>query len=142
MQPGTKSWDFIVNTNYTTDNDVIGINLDASYTLTTANPDGYKFGNRLSSGVLTYYRIGNQSVTVMPQAGMRLDLTGPEYDNYAYGLANDMTGGSQWYATIGAQVYYKRIGLQAMYHLPVAQHFAGGLVTTKFKAETGVYLLF
>lgn len=142
MQPGTKSWDFIVNANYTVSHDNIGANIDASYTLTTANPSNYKYGNRLSAGLLCYYQYKLFSLRLVPQAGLRTDFAGSDYDNYSYRWKNDMSGGYQLYASVGIQAYYKKIGVQAMYYVPAAQHYASGLVTAKSKTEVGIYFLF
>ena len=142
MQPGTRSWDFIVNANFTVSRDRIGANVDASYTLTTVNPSNYKYGNRFSAGLLCYYQYKLSSLRLIPQAGLRTDVAGSDYDNYSYRWKNDMSGGYQVYSSIGIQAYYKKIGLQAMYHLPVVQHYARGLVTAKSKTEAGIYLLF
>lgn len=142
MQPGTGSWDVIVNTNFTTSYKNAGLNIDASCTFTTPNSFQYKYGNRLSTGMLTYYKLNKGGLTLLPQMGVRLDLASGDYDNYSYRWKNDMTGGTQWYTTIGLQGYYDRVGMQLMYHHPISQQYADGLVKTKFKAETGIYLLF
>jgi hypothetical protein len=102
----------------------------------------YKYGNRLSAGVSGFYWYQKKNWTLLPQAGLRFDLAGPDYDNYRYNWKNDMSGGTQLYASAGAQAFYKRIGLQLMYHHPLAQHYANGLVNTRFKTEAGAFLLF
>ncbi len=142
MQPGTNSWDFILNANYTLRRNNIGINADASYTITTPNTVNYKFGNRISTGLLAFYWLEKNNLTLLPQAGLRIDLAGSDYDHYRNGWKNDMSGGSQLYATLGIQTFYKRLGAQIMYHHPVYQHYASGLVNTKFKSEAGIFLLF
>ena len=142
MQPGTNSWDFIVNANYTLRHQSAGVNIDASYTITTANKVQYKYGNRFSTGILGFYWYEKDKISLLPQAGFRLDVAGTDYDNYKYRWKNDMSGGEQLYLSAGVQAYYSRIGLQLMYHYPLMQHYASGLVTTKMKAEAGLYFLF
>lgn len=142
MQPGTGSWDIVANANYTVRHQQVGANLDASYTLTTPNRHGYKYGNRLSTGLLAFYWRQLERFSLMPQAGCRWDLAGTDYDNYAKGNTSDMTGGSQLYGVVGVQVYYKQLGFQASVYKPLAQHYADGLVKNKFKTEAGLYLLF
>jgi hypothetical protein len=142
MQPGTNSWDFIANANYTLRHKQAGINIDASYTMTTPNSIQYKYGNRFSAGALGFYWLQKKSWSVLPQAGLRFDVAGTDYDNYSYRWENDMSGGEQLYASAGVQAYYKRVGVQLMGHLPLMQHYASGLVTAGFKTEAGVYFLF
>ncbi len=142
MQPGTNSWDIILNTNYTIRKSALGMNLDASYTIVTPNTIGYRYGNRLSTGLTGFYWYQKKNTTLLPQIGARYDLAGPDYEHYHYRIKSDMSGGEQLYLSAGLQAFYKRAGLQLMYHQPVRQHYAGGLVTTKARAETGIYFLF
>ncbi|HRO41588.1 MAG TPA: hypothetical protein PL009_02045 [Flavipsychrobacter sp.] len=142
MQPGTNSWDFIVNANYTLRRKKAGVNLDASYTLLTPNSLQYKYGNRLSAGLMGFYWYQKSNTTILPQIGLRYDRANADYDNYKYNIKSDMSGGEQLYVSTGVQAYYKRVGLQLMYHHPVMQHYASGLVTSKVKTEAGVYFLF
>lgn len=142
MQAGTHSFDFIANANYTIAHKNTGFNLDASYTLTTANPDQYKYGNRLSIGLVGFYSYKRKQTTLIPQAGIRYDRAGGDYDRFNERIKNDMTGGYQLYATARVQAYYGHWGLQVAYHKPISQYYADGLVKNKFKTETGVYFLF
>jgi len=142
MQPGTNSWDFIVNANYTLKKERVGVNVDASYTISTPNSLEYKYGNRLSTGVMGFYWQQRKDITLLPQAGIRLDVAGSDYDNYGYRWKNDMSGGTQLFASAGVQAYYKRMGLQLMYHYPLVQDYASGLVNSMSKADAGVYFLF
>jgi hypothetical protein len=142
MQPGTLSYDFILNTNYTLQHTNTGINTDVSYVITTANPDKYKFGNRLNAGLLLFHTIGIKQFKLIPQLGTRFEFAGSDYDNYNMGIMNDMSGGNQLYASVGMQAYYKKAGVQASLYKPVSQHYAGGQVSNKYKAEIGIYFLF
>ena len=142
MLPGTNSWDFIANANYTLKHGKGGVNVDASYTATTANKLGYKYGNRLSTGILGFYSWQKGQVSLLPQAGLRMDVAGTDYENYSTKLMNDMSGGEQLYFSVGVQAYYRRFGLQLMGHKPVVQHYAGGMVSNKIKTEAGLYFLF
>ncbi|XZF13151.1 hypothetical protein ACTHGU_15295 [Chitinophagaceae bacterium MMS25-I14] len=141
-QPGTGSWDFVADGNYTLRYKKTGINLDAAYTFTTANKYDYKYGNRLSTGLLGFYWWQKNKWKLLPQAGLKYEYTLHDYDNYSKRWLNDQTGGSMLFASAGAQVYYKQFGLQCMYHLPLAQNFAQGNVTTIARLETGLFFLF
>ncbi len=142
MQPGTNSWDFIANANYTLRSSKAGVNADVSYTITTPNQVHYKFGNRLSAGVLGFYWYETPKIILLPQAGLRFDLAGSDWEHYRNGWKNDMSGGEQFYLSMGLQTYYGRLGAQLMYHHPLHQHYASGLVNTRFKTEAGILYLF
>lgn len=142
MQPGTKSWDLSINANYTLRKQVMGINVEGAYTFTTANPYEYKYGNKLSTGLLAFYSVKRGHLTLLPQAGAKLDIISADYDNYTYRWKNTLTGGKQAYAVAGLQLYFNKIGFQASYQHPIYQHFASGLVETRYRVETGINLLF
>lgn len=142
LQPGTGSWDFITNVNYTLRHNKVGANLDASYTFTTASSGNYKYGNRLATGLLGFYTVQIKSIALMPQAGVRYEYTLHDYDNYSKKWLNEQSGGYMCYATAGVQAYYKRVGLRLTYQLPVSQHYGSGYVTAKQKMESGIFFLF
>jgi len=141
-QPGTGSWDFITNANYTVRYKQAGVNLDATYTFTTANKYDYKYGNRLGTGLMGFYWWQKGKWKLLPQAGFRYEYTLHDYDNYSRHWLNEQTGGSIFYATAGAQAYYKQWGFQCTYSLPIAQYYAEGNVVTKTRLETGFFFLF
>ncbi len=142
MQAGTGSFDFIANTNYTARYKMFGLNLDAAYTFTTPNKENYKYGNRLNTGLLAFYWFKKKSLSILPQVGFRYEYTLHDYDNYEKKWLNDQTGGYQSFATLGAQVYYKKVGVHATYNVPVSQSYAAGYVVAKQRIETGVLFLF
>ncbi len=142
VQAGTGSWDFIVNANYTVRREKIGINADASYSLTTVNTAGYKYGNKLNIGLLAFYWFAKKNISVLPQGGVRYEYSLHDYDNYQRKWLNENSGGSIVLGTIGVQSFYKQIGAKIMYNIPVGQHFAGGNVTVNPRLETSLYFLF
>ncbi len=142
VQAGTGSWDFVVNANYTVRREKIGVNADVAYTITTANSSGYKYGNRLNSGVMAFYWYAKNSFSLMPQAGVKYEYSLHDYDNYQRKWLNENSGGNVVFGSVGAQAYYKRVGAKAIYSIPLSQHYAGGNVTVNPRIETGVFFLF
>jgi hypothetical protein len=142
MQTGTGSWDFITDVNYTLRRKNAGINLDASYTFTTASREQYKYGNRLNSSLLGFYSFNRHKLKLLPQAGFRYEYVLHDYDNYPKKWLNEQTGGHMLFASVGAQAYYNHWGIQAMYHIPLAQHYADGNVTAVTRTEAGILYLF
>jgi len=142
VQAGTGSWDFIVNANYTIRHQKMGVNVDASYTMTTANTADYKYGNRLNTGLLGFYWWQHHDVSLLPQIGARYEYTLHDYDNYSHKWLNDNSGGNIVFATAGVQAYLKRYGAKVMYSVPVSQHYAAGDVTVQARLETSLFFLF
>ncbi len=141
IQPGTASWDFPVNVNYTVKRNKLGANVDATYTFTTANSDSYKFGDRLSTQLTAFYWWQQSNFTILPQLGVRYEYALHNYDNYARKWLNEQTGGMIVYTSVGAQVYWKKLGMQFAYYLPIAQDFADGNVTANSRADIGLVFL-
>ncbi len=142
MQPGTGSWDFILNTNYTLRRRNNGLNLDASYTITLPNSESYKYGNRLGAGLLAFHSFTHRDVTLTPQAGIRYEYSLHDYDNYERRWLNKQSGGYLCFAAAGMQAYYKRLGLRVVWQLPLSQDYATGYVTATNKIDAGLFLLF
>jgi hypothetical protein len=142
MQPGTNSWDMIGDINYTLGYKQFGVNVDFCYAKTTPNSDSYKFGNRQTVGVLGYYRIHKNDFILLPQFGFKYDHANQDYTDFSTETKDDMSGGWQLHTALGMQAFYKHIGLQLIYDKPIDQHYASGLVTMKYKVETGILFMF
>ena len=142
VQPGTGSWDFIANANYTVRRKTIGLNADASYTMTTANTADYKYGNRLNASLMAFYWWQKKTITLLPQAGIRYEYSLHDYDNYEKKWLNENSGGNIIFGAAGAQAYFKRIGAKLMYNVPISQHYAAGNVTVQPRVETSLLFLF
>ncbi|MBS1585166.1 MAG: hypothetical protein JSS82_06420 [Bacteroidetes bacterium] len=143
LQPGTGSWDFIINSNYTVRYKKLGLNLDAAYTFTTANKHDFKYGNRLNAGLLAYYSPKPAAnITFLPQAGLRYSYTLHDYDNYSKKWLNEQSGGYLLYADLGVQTYYRQFGLRINYQLPLSQYYGAGYVNAGGKINVGIFILF
>lgn len=142
MQPGTSSFDFTINTNYTIQLKNIGLNTDFSYVITTPNKEQYKFGNRFGGALTLFHSTIIRSLLVIPQAGIKYEHISADFDNYYYSIRNNTSGGHMLFTSVGVQVFYKKVGTQVLFHMPVAQHYADGMVKNTMKAEGGIYVLF
>lgn len=141
-QTGSGSWDFIANTNYTQKKGKWGYNVDLSYLFTTANAWQYKFGNRFNASAICFYWIERKYVTIVPQAGFKIEYALHDYDNYSKKWLNEKTGGTMNFASIGTQVFYKNFGLKASVQIPFYQQYATGYVHSNARFESGIFLLF
>lgn len=141
-QPGTGSWDLMFTGNYTLKGRAYGLNLDASYTLTTANADNYKYGNRLSAGLTAFRNCEAGEWRLVPMAGIRVDQVLHDYDNYKERWLNRQTGGYISYGSLGLQAFCRHWGITGQAFCPLMQDYARGHVKAGFRAETGLMYLF
>jgi hypothetical protein len=142
MQTGTGSWDAILNTSYAIMNKTAGINTEASYTITSPDRNGYKYGNKLSGTMQAFYLVNAFEVTLMPFAGLQADHALHDYDNYSRRWLNEQTGGTIAYAFTGIQMNYRRIALQTGYYTPIAGRYADGYVSAKHRIDISLLFLF
>jgi hypothetical protein len=142
MQPGTGAWDIPVNANYTIRYKNTGINIDASYNMTTPNKSNYKFGNKLNSQLTWFYSWQAGNISVLPQAICRYEYSLHDYDNYDRKWLNEQTGGTILSAGVGVQAYYNKLGLHAAFTKPIAQNYSRGMVTAVSRLDVGMMFLF
>ncbi len=141
-QAGSGAWDIPVNINYTVRIGKTGVNADVMYNITTPNRDNYKYGNKLTTQLTAFYWIQKQEVSVLPQLSLNNEYSLHDYDNYNKKWLNTQTGGYILSAKAGVQLYYKKLGLQLTYSIPVSQHYGAGNITLKQKADAGLMFLF
>jgi hypothetical protein len=142
MQPGTGSWDFIFNANYTIRYKTIGLNTDISYQLNTVNKRDYLYGNRLTAGVSAFLWQEVNSITLLPQVGFRYLNTATDLSNKTYQIKNPYSGGKQLYLSAGSGFYYKNLALTTLVNIPLAEDYANGLVESNTRYEMQIQYLF
>lgn len=142
IEPGSGSWDVPLNINYTAKHNNAGINVDAMYNITSPGADRYKFGNRLSTQLTGFYWLQLGKVSILPQATIQYDQALHDYEDYDKKWLNTQTGGHIIVAKPGAQVYYKNLGLQVAYSIPLWQEFGGGYVRMQKGLDAGLMFLF
>lgn len=142
MQPGTRSWDMVVNGSYTVSRKVLGLNVDANYTITSPNRDRYRYGNRFSANSFVFYKIEKRQITVLPQMGISYDHVQRDYENYTEREIDGDSGSWNLYTSVGVQALYRKYGTNIRYQQPISQHYNSGLVNSKYKTELGLFFLF
>lgn len=142
MQPGTGSWDFIVNANYTVRYHNIGLNSDMMAQINTVNNRDYLYGNKLNAGLSLFYWQEVKQVTLLPQIGVRTQYSSQDWSSYSYRIVNEFSGGYQVYTTLGLSAYYKHIGISTIGYFPTAENYAHGLVKAKPRLECQIQFLF
>lgn len=126
LQPGSGSWDVLFNAQYTVRYREWGLSLMGMYRLSTANPEGFKSGDRILGNLFLYHWIRKGKWNVMPSAGLAIDHAMKEQlDDRVYRLS----GGTELRATADLQVFYGQLGIGAGCRIPLAHSLSGGTVT-------------
>lgn len=126
FQLGTGSLDFTVNMMYDLRIQDFGINTTASYKINSANSDKYRYGNKLSSTLQTYYKVRvKNKFTIAPNAGLAYEIASKDHDNK---LLADVTGGNMLLLGGGAEFTTGKIAIGGSYQSPLSQRLANGSV--------------
>jgi hypothetical protein len=118
-QAGTGSVDYMVNATHNVMWNNSGIVTNVAYRINTANPQGYRFGNRAYVSSAYYYTFTKSSFKIKPNVGI----------NYQSNSVNKYSGdqvadsnGYNFNATAGLNVLRKKIGANVMAFIPVSQN--------------------
>lgn len=129
-QLGTGSTDFLLNGMYNIRVENFGVNASVNYKINTANRQHYKYGDKFSSNLIAYYRLGIKKLGVSPNAGIG-------YESIASNLLSSKkiqyTGSNVTNLILGLEFTVRKIGLGLNAQLPVAQNFAEGQTQLRFK---------
>ncbi len=142
VNPGTGTWDFSANANYTARYKNGGVNVAISGVLSTVASDKYKVGNRLNTAITGFYSTELGRFVLSPQLGCRYEYATQDFYNYQHSWINDYSGGQVLYGTAGLQVVIKNIGMRLTYMIPMLQQFNGNQVSAIFKANIGLFTTF
>lgn len=139
LQPGTGSWDVLVNASYSFNYGNFGFFSDANYQLNTVNNDEFKFGNRFSASLSAFYRGKARELKMIPSAGMMFENLAKDKSN---GIEDFRSGGSILFATVGLDFFYKKIGLGFNYFQPTFQQLGSGYVKSKTRWQMNLSVAF
>ncbi len=125
FQLGTASTDFTLNAAYDIRYQDFGINANVNYKLNTANKYGYRYGNKLSTNLLAYYKFRiAHSFTIAPNAGLLYETAQKDVENKRYEVA--VSGGHSLSAVMGAEFAFNGFAFGANYQNIRSQNLAGG----------------
>jgi len=135
LQPGTGSLDIPLSVIYTVRKGKWGINAEINYRVNTPNIRHYKFGDRTTTYVRTFYWYGKRNVTILPHMGFTYERGMMDKKD---GTIVDYTGSESVLASAGFDFYYKKLILNGNAQLPMYQHIAQGQVTSKPRFNVGL----
>lgn len=125
FQLGTASTDFSFNAAYDVRYNDLGLNANVNYKVNTENKYDYRYGNKLTTNVLAYYKFRLfHSFTVAPNAGVLYETSAKDVENQKYEV--NVSGGHSLTAILGAEFAFKGISFGANYQNVRSQNLAGG----------------
>ncbi|MEM6830509.1 MAG: hypothetical protein AAF551_08315 [Bacteroidota bacterium] len=120
FQLGSGSLDYVVGLNYTARHRTLGINIESSYKINTANRDDYRFGDQANASANLFYYIETPKLSILPFGGVY-------YERAAHHTSGEIieanTGGEAWLGTLGAQLFRNKLMVNLQYQTPISQSF-------------------
>lgn len=123
FQLGTASTDFTLNAAYDVRLNDLGLNLNANYKINTENKYEYRYGNKLTTNALVYYkfRLFHQ-LTLAPNAGILYETAAKDVENGKYEM--DVSGGHSASLVTGFELAMSKFSFGANYQNIVSQELA------------------
>ncbi|RYG16739.1 MAG: transporter, partial [Chitinophagaceae bacterium] len=123
FQLGTASTDFTVNAAYDVRLNDLGFNFNANYKINTENKYEYRYGNKLTTNALLYYKFRLfHKLTIAPNAGILYETAAKDIENGKYEM--DVSGGYSTSVITGLELAMSKFSLGANYQNVVSQELA------------------
>ena len=138
MLPGSGSTDFIANLNYALQLGNFGFQNESGFTYKTENKYTYRFGNALSISQVAYYRWKiSENTIIVPQLGVNYTHNWKDRKNGVY-ADDSFNGGSIFNAMANLYVYFKNLGFNGQFFIPLKQRLNENLVNQKTMIRFGI----
>ncbi|RZK54593.1 MAG: transporter [Pedobacter sp.] len=125
FQLGTASTDFTFNVAYDIRLHDLGLNANVNYKVNTENKYDYRYGNKLTTNLLAYYKFRvAKTLTIAPNAGMLYETSAKDIESNRYEV--NVSGGYSLAAVMGAEVAFEKFSFGANYQNVQSQNLAGG----------------
>lgn len=123
FQLGTASTDFTVNAAYDVRLNDLGLNLNANYKINTENKYEYRYGNKLTTNALLYYKFRLfHKLTLAPNIGILYETAAKDVENGKYEM--DVSGGHSASLVSGFELATNKFSVGANYQTIVSQELA------------------
>ncbi len=129
IQPGTGSFDWIINTLYALSFKEWGLNSTISYKI-NQSASAFQFGNRFHASAFLFRSTFTTWSTLNPNVGLLYEYVNA---NKFEGLEVEATGGQAFLASVGLETSVKRINLGFNIQLPIRQNFSDDQTKTKVR---------
>ncbi len=138
IQPGTGSFDFLLNLIYSYQIKSWGINFNASYRINEIKGN-YKFGNRLNLSSFVFRNFHSGKVTISPNIGLMYEDLSP---NSSYNETVTDTGGNIALTAIGSEFRFNDFAFGVNAQIPVYSDLSGGQTKAQVRAMCHVSYMF
>ncbi len=123
FQLGTASTDFTLNAAYDVRLNDLGMNVNVNYKINTENKYGYRYGNKLTTNALLYYKFRLfHKFTIAPNAGLLYETAVKDVEDNKYEVA--VSGGYSTSVVTGFEFAMSKLSIGANYQSVVAQELA------------------
>lgn len=123
FQLGTASTDFTFNVAYDVRLNDLGMNLNINYKVNTENKYEYRYGNKLTTNALLYYKFRVlPTLTIAPNAGVLYETASKDIENNKYKV--DVSGGYSTSGVLGAEIAFSKFSVGANYQHVMSQELA------------------
>lgn len=139
LQPGTGSWDALLNAVYTVRYKQWGLNVDANVRINTANRQKFRFGHRAGGSAKFFYWAKYRNWSFLPQVGALADFG---LKDRSEGEIIAASGGLSFMGTAGMDVYYKRYVAGFTFQQPLQHSIAGGAIQPFQRYSVNLAFLF
>lgn len=138
MMPGSGSTDVIANVNYALQFRNFGLQNESAFTYKTENKYKYQFGNALSISQVAFYRWKvRENLMLVPQLGVNYAHNWKDRKNGIY-AEDSFNGGSVFSAVANVFIYYKNLGFNGQFFIPMQQRLNENLVNQKAMIRLGI----
>ncbi len=126
FQNGTGSVDFSLNGMYDIRYQDVGISINSTYKINTANKYKYQYGNKFVNTAQLYYKwkIKNK-FSIAPNIGIAYETSNKDYDDV---FSVDMSGGNISTFNLGCEFKYKIFSVGTNYQIPQFQNLANSTI--------------
>lgn len=130
FQLGTGSLDYSLHAMYDIRLQDAGINVNASYRFNTPNKYDYKYGDKLTTNILAYYKFRlSKSCAIAPNTGVLYESA--KKDHKTSEIQVWQTGGRSLMGTLGLELSIGRTGLGMNYQAPLSQQLGEGKIMAR-----------
>lgn len=128
LKLGSGSVDYLVNGAYRVSTGNFAVSAVGSYKYTTANKEGYRYGDVLTTGATAVYIINQKDLSLTPYVQV---MNEKHYRDADHHVLDGDTGGSILYAGGGLDVSTSRLTIGANYQAAARQNLLQGELTAK-----------
>ncbi len=128
-QPGTGSFDFLINATYIIKIKNWGINSNANYKI-NQSASNFKFGNRFSATTFIFHSFRYKNASISPNIGLLFENLGA---NKNHNEKINETGGNVLLSGAGIETRIKNVAFGFNMQLPLVQNLSNGQTNTKMR---------